>query len=71
MYYDVKDAKYYILNANSQDVKVYDFKTGQLFKNYKGTPQTWHMSATVIDINKVPTLMEMEISEYGDSTLES
>ena len=60
VYYAVKDAKYYILNANSQDVKVYDFKTGQIFKNYKGTPQTWHMSATVIDINKVPTLIESD-----------
>lgn len=60
VYYDNKDSKYYILNANSQDVKAYEFKTGLLYKKYKGAPQTWHMSAVVVDINKLPTLIETD-----------
>jgi WD40 repeat protein len=57
---DQKTKKYYILNANSHDVKVYDFKTGLLFKSYKGTPQTWHMSAMVNEINNNYQLIESD-----------
>jgi WD40 repeat protein len=59
-WYDTKAKKHYILNANSQDVKVYDFSTGLLFKKYAGTPQTWHMSAIVNEVNKVPQLIESD-----------
>ena len=63
-YYDYKECKYYILNDNSCDVKSYDFKTGKLYKSYKGTPQTWHMSALVYEINEVQTLLESDGNGY-------
>jgi WD40 repeat protein len=63
-FYDYKECKYYILNANSTDVKSYDFKTGKLYKSYKGSPQTWHMSALVYEINEVQTLIESDGNGY-------
>ncbi len=59
-WYDTRKKKHYIINANSSDVKAYDFKTGELFKSYKGTPQTWHMSALVNEVNKVNMLIESD-----------
>jgi hypothetical protein len=57
---DTKAKKYYILNANSADVKSYDFKTGLLYKTYKATPQTWHMSALVFELNNIYQLIESD-----------
>jgi hypothetical protein len=59
-WYDPKGKKHYILNANSQDVKVYDFTSGLLYKKYAGVPQTWHMSAIVYEVNKVTQLIESD-----------
>ena len=59
-YHDTKRNEYYIINCNSMDVKSYVFKTGKLFKQYKGTPQTWHMSAVVIDNKEKPILVESD-----------
>jgi WD40 repeat protein len=57
---DQKTKKYYILNANSHDIKAYDFKTGLLYKSYKGTPQTWHMSAFINEVNNNYQLIESD-----------
>ena len=46
-YFDKTKKQYYILNANSVDVKSYEFPSGILYHRYKGTPQTWHMSVVV------------------------
>jgi WD40 repeat protein len=59
-WYDTKNKKYYILNANSVDVKVYDFKTALLYKSYKGNPQTWHMSAIVNEVGNNTNLIESD-----------
>jgi hypothetical protein len=59
-WYNVKQKKYYIINANSVDVKVYDFKTGLLFKAYKITPNTWHMSAMINEVDNVTQLIESD-----------
>lgn len=59
-YYEHKQNKHYILNANSSDVKSYDFKTGQLYHSYHGTPQTWHMSALVVEVNAIMQLIESD-----------
>jgi WD40 repeat protein len=63
-YYDYKQEKYYILNANSVDVKSYEFETGNLYKYYKGFPQTWHMSALVFEINDIQQLIESDGNGY-------
>ena len=63
-YYDYKQEKYYVLNANSVDVKSYDFETGNLYKSYKGFPQTWHMSALVFEINDIQQLIESDGNGY-------
>ena len=59
-FYEYNEGKYYILNANSSDVKSYDFKTGKLYKEYKGTPEIWHMSALVIEVNNIMELIESD-----------
>jgi hypothetical protein len=59
-WYDQKNKKYYIINANSVDVKVYDFKSGLLFKSFKTTPNTWHMSAIINEIDNVTQLIESD-----------
>ena len=64
VFYEVRQKQYYIINANSVDVKVYEFSTTKLYKNYKGTPHTWHMSATVVEIKKVYTLIESDGNGY-------
>lgn len=59
-FFEHKQSKHYILNANSSDVKSYDFKTGQLYHSYHGTPQTWHMSALVVEVNNIMQLVESD-----------
>ena len=54
----------YILNANSIDVKSYSFKTGELYHKYKGSPQTWHMSALVNELINQQILLESDGNGY-------
>ena len=49
VYYNKSNKQHYVINANSADVKSYEFNTGNLYHKYKGTPQTWHMSAIIND----------------------
>ena len=63
-YYDSKNKKYYILNGNYADVKSYDFKSGEVYKRYKGTPQSWHMSAIVYESNEQQILIESDGNGY-------
>jgi WD40 repeat protein len=59
-YFDKTNKQYYVLNANSTDIKVYDFKTGLLYRSFKASPQTWHMSALVNEVNGVTQLIESD-----------
>ena len=63
-YFDNKNKKNYILNGNYCDVKSYDFKTREEYKRYKGTPQSWHMSAIVYDSNEQQILIESDGNGY-------
>ena len=63
-YYDTKGKEYYILNANSSDVKSYTFKDGKLYHKYKGIPQTWHMSAVVNETIEQNILIESDGNGY-------
>ena len=63
-YYDNKNKKNYILNGNYCDVKSYDFKSGEVYKRYKGTPQSWHMSAIVYESNEQQILIESDGNGY-------
>ena len=60
VFYNKNQKKYFIINANSNDVKSYYFETGDLYHKYKGTPQTWHMSAVVNNINDIFALIESD-----------
>ena len=60
VYYSKTTKNYYVLNANSVDVKSYDFETGNLYRKYKGTPQTWHMSAVVNETKEGQLLIESD-----------
>ena len=55
-----KAKKHYIINANSSDVKVYDFKTHKLYASFKGTPHTWHMSAHIVEHEGTNYLVESD-----------
>ena len=59
-WFNPKLKKYYILNANSVDIKIYNYPDLSLFKSYKATPQTWHMSAKVIERNDIFCLVESD-----------
>jgi WD40 repeat protein len=59
-WYDNKNNKIYIVNANSSDIKIYDFRSGDLFKTFKSESVTWHMSALVHELNEVPHLFETD-----------
>ena len=63
-YFDNIEKKYYILNANSADVKSYDFFTGLLYKRYVGSPVTWHMSAVINEVNGQQILIESDGNGY-------
>lgn len=60
VYFNKSTKKYYIINANSVDVKSYDFATGNIYHKYKGTPQTWHMSAVVNETKDGQLLIESD-----------
>ena len=64
VFYNKIKKKYYILNANSSDVKSYDFDTGNLFQRYKGRPQTWHMSVVINYIEENVVLIESDGNGY-------
>ena len=64
VYFDNKEKRNYILNANSVDVKSYTFKNGELYHKYKGTPQTWHMSAVVNETKNQHILIESDGNGY-------
>ena len=64
VYYDNKERKNYILNANSVDVKSYSFKNGEIYHKYRGTPQTWHMSVVVNDTRTQQILIESDGNGY-------
>ena len=63
-FYDVKNNKYYILSGNYSDVKSYEFKSGELYKRYRGVPQGWHMSAMVQEIKEQTILIESDGNGY-------
>ena len=64
VYYDNKEKKNYILNANSADVKSYTFTNGELYHKYRGTPHTWHMSAVVNETREQHILIESDGNGY-------
>jgi len=59
-WFDSKNKQYYIINANSADVKVYNFKGLSLYKTFKTTPNTWHMSAHVVEKKDKTFLIESD-----------
>ena len=59
------DSKYYIINANADNVKIYGIdKINDLFGEYTGKQRTWHMSAFVEKINDIDTLFESDGNGY-------
>ena len=60
VYYSKWKKQYYIINANSVDVKSYEFDTGNLYHKYKGIPQTWHMSAVINETKQGQLLIESD-----------
>ena len=57
--------KYYIINANADNVKIYGTeKENQLFGEYSGTERTWHMCAFVDKMNDIDTLFESDGKGY-------
>lgn len=64
VWYDERNDKtnIYIINANSKDVKIYDYRTGKVYKTFYNVEQqsAWHMSALVENINKKPYLFESD-----------
>jgi WD40 repeat protein len=63
-WYDHKNKEVYIINANSVDVKLYEYKTGNVYKTFKSESSTWHMSAMVHEVNTVPHLFETDGNGY-------
>jgi hypothetical protein len=63
-WYDESSKELYIINANSIDVKLYDFRTGLLFKTFKSENSTWHMSALIHYMNEKPYLFETDGHGY-------
>ena len=59
-FYDRAKKNYYIINANSSDVKSYEFPSGNLYHRYKGTPQTWHMSCVINETKEGNILIESD-----------
>jgi WD40 repeat protein len=54
VWYD-KD-KVYIINANLECIKLFDYYTGEVVKSFNGAIQTWHKSASVHYISNKPYL---------------
>lgn len=51
-FFDKKSNSYKIINANSQDVKIIDYKEGKTEKTFKETSNnSWHMSAYIKEMN--------------------
>jgi len=52
----------FLINANSKDVKIYDFRTGLVYKTFYNTEQqsAWHMCALVEYISQKPYLFESD-----------
>lgn len=52
----------YIINANSKDVKIYDYRTGKVSKTFYKSDSSlaWHMSAFVEYIDNKPYLFESD-----------
>ncbi len=63
-YYDTKNKKHYIINGNSNDVRSYNFKEGDLFQRYRGLPQSWHMSAFIYEYKEQIILIESDGNGY-------
>jgi WD40 repeat protein len=63
-WYDPVNKETYIINANAQDIKLYNYKTGNLYKAYKAQIQTWHMSAFIHTVNEVPYIFETDGNGY-------
>jgi WD40 repeat protein len=61
---DESNKELYIINANSIDVKIYEFRTGLLYKTFKSENSTWHMSALVHYMNEKPYLFETDGHGY-------
>eukprot|EP00340_Litonotus_pictus_P006848 CAMPEP_0170514380 /NCGR_PEP_ID=MMETSP0209-20121228/942_1 /TAXON_ID=665100 ORGANISM="Litonotus pictus, Strain P1" /NCGR_SAMPLE_ID=MMETSP0209 /ASSEMBLY_ACC=CAM_ASM_000301 /LENGTH=585 /DNA_ID=CAMNT_0010798443 /DNA_START=16 /DNA_END=1773 /DNA_ORIENTATION=+ len=59
-YYDTKKNCFYIVNANSQDVKILDYKEGTTLKVFKDDNTSWHMSAFICDLNNMTYLFESD-----------
>lgn len=60
IFFHPKNKVYYIINANSIDVKSYTFSDGELYRRYKAKPTGWHMSATVLQIQDKIILVESD-----------
>lgn len=56
--------KIFIINANGKDVKIYNYRTGELYKTFltsePGTSSIWHMSACMKIIEEKPHLFESD-----------
>lgn len=61
-YYDSKKNSFFIINANSQDIKIIDFKDGSTVKTFKEQSEshTWHMSAFIAEMNSIYYLFETD-----------
>ena len=60
-WHDHESNNIYIVNGNSVDVKLYNFKTGALYKSFKPkSAGTWHMSAFVSEFKNAPHIFETD-----------
>lgn len=64
LYFDMKLNEYFIINANSIDVKIISFKEGNTIKAFKDTVNAWHMSAFICEIEKRTLLFESDGNGY-------
>lgn len=59
-YFEAKKNAFYIINANSQDIKIFDLKEGITSKIFKDEASTWHMSAFITELNETTYLFESD-----------
>jgi len=64
LHFDMDLNEYFIINANSADVKIISFKEGNTVKCFKDTVNAWHMSAFIKEINKKILLFESDGNGY-------